>query len=119
MLTSRLFSKNAALQNCAVQDQGHLTPGSSGDAVALLQRALVAISQADISEQEIRKKFYGPTTAHAVLKYKSQRNIINRAYQTQPDDIVGKMTIVSLDQEMFRLEAVSFIANIQKDGALF
>jgi hypothetical protein len=29
-----------------------------------------------------------------------QRGIINRSYQTQADNIVGKMTMASLDEEM-------------------
>lgn len=43
---------------------------------------------------------YGPSTAAAVLSYKTNRQIINRSYQTKPDSIVGKMTIASLDAEM-------------------
>ena len=43
---------------------------------------------------------YGPSTAAAVLSYKTKRQIINRSYQTTPDSIVGKMTIASLDAEM-------------------
>ena len=40
-----------------------------------------------------------PATA-AVLNFKKKRGIINRAYQTAPDNIVGKMTIWSLDEEI-------------------
>ncbi len=40
----------------------------------------------------------------AVLAYKKARNIINAAYQVQADDIVGKMTIKSLDDEMLALQ---------------
>jgi hypothetical protein len=38
------------------------------------------------------------------LSYKKKRNIINRSYQTQADNIVGKMTIASLDNEMMARE---------------
>jgi hypothetical protein len=49
-------------------------------------------------------KRYGPSTAAAVLKFKQKRNIVNRAYQTQADNIVGKMTIAALDNEMLQRE---------------
>jgi hypothetical protein len=39
-----------------------------------------------------------------VLAYKKKRNIINRSYQTQADNIVGKMTIAALDKEVFAKE---------------
>jgi hypothetical protein len=48
---------------------------------------------------------YGTETARMVLAYKGPpRNIINKAYEDKPDPIVGKMTIRSLDQEMFDFE---------------
>jgi len=47
---------------------------------------------------------YDPSTANAVLLYKKERNIINRSYQTQADNIVGKMTIAALDREMLAKE---------------
>jgi hypothetical protein len=43
---------------------------------------------------------YGPSTALCVLVYERKRQIINRSYQTQADNIVGRMTIASLDQGM-------------------
>jgi len=43
---------------------------------------------------------YGPETAGAVLAYKRKHNIVNLRYQTQADDIVGKMTMASLDGDM-------------------
>ena len=42
-----------------------------------------------------------------MLAYKRKRNIINRAYQTQVDNVVGKMTIASLDAEMLTKESSS------------
>ncbi len=48
---------------------------------------------------------YDATTAAAVLRYKTERAIINFAYQTSPDDIVGKMTMRSLDNEMVAFES--------------
>ena len=39
-----------------------------------------------------------------MLAYKQVRQIINRAYQTQADNVVGKMTIARLDEEIARVE---------------
>jgi len=39
-----------------------------------------------------------------VLASKKKRRIINFTYQTQADDIVGKMTIAALDKEMVTFE---------------
>jgi hypothetical protein len=39
-----------------------------------------------------------------VLAYKRKRSIINFSFQTQADDIVGKMTVASLDKEMVEFE---------------
>jgi hypothetical protein len=47
---------------------------------------------------------YGPATANAVLRYKRKRDIVNRSYQTSADNVVGKMTIASLDREIKALE---------------
>jgi hypothetical protein len=59
---------------------------------------------AKIDGQETRKNTYGTSTAAAVLTYKTKRRIINPAYQTKPDNIVGKMTIAALDREMLQFE---------------
>jgi hypothetical protein len=45
---------------------------------------------------------YGPATAAAVLAYKQKRDIVNRSYQTEADNIVGKMTMASLDSELVK-----------------
>ena len=119
MLVSELFRRCSRLQDCAIKDSAHLTPGCSGEPVDLIQRALVAIDRADIAESEIRSKHYGPTTAVAVLHYKSQRKIINYSYQTSADNVVGKMTIVALDLEMFRLQTVCPLINRHKSIAVY
>jgi hypothetical protein len=38
------------------------------------------------------------------LAFKKKRNIINPSYQSQADNIVGKMTIAALDREIFDKE---------------
>ena len=103
-LRSRLFRGNAALEACLVQDRAHVTPGTVGEHVQLIQRALVYLGDKTISGSEYRGGTYGQTTAAAVLTYKRQRGIINYNYQTQADDIVGKMTINRLDAEMVMIQ---------------
>jgi peptidoglycan hydrolase-like protein with peptidoglycan-binding domain len=106
-LQSRAFRTDVKLQTCAVSDPAHITEGAAGEHVGKIQQALALLDGAKIEPGERATKRYGPSTAAAVLAYKTKRNIINRAYQVKPDDIVGKMTIVALDQEMFRLEQPS------------
>lgn len=97
-LRSRLFADNAKLQACLVSDAAHVTPGARGDHVSLIQSALVRLRALEPNDAAEEAGFYGPKTTAAVLAYKRAFNIINRAYQTQADNIVGKMTIASLDE---------------------
>src|SRR5262249_43606378 len=53
-----------------------------------------------IDPGELTARRYGPSTAAGVLAYKKKRKIVNRSYQSTEDDVVGKMTIASLDKEM-------------------
>lgn len=99
-LSSSLFRGNRALEACAAQDAAHVTRGASGEHVAKIQFALFAVDALRIDRTELAAQRYGPSTAAAVLAYKKKRQIINRSYQTTADDIVGKMTIASLDKEM-------------------
>lgn len=109
---SRHFQGNRALELCAVNDRDHVTQPASGDHVEKIQQALIRIAQDEpdlqaqikISQVEINAQTYGTTTAAAVLTYKKKRGIINRSYQHRADDIVGKMTIARLDDEMFGKE---------------
>ena len=99
-LHSKLFRGDPKLEAAAVSDPAHITPGTSGRHVAKIQQALNMIDGAAIAEDGK----YGRATATAVLTYKRKRNIVNRSYQTQADDIIGKMTIASLDMEVFKKE---------------
>jgi peptidoglycan hydrolase-like protein with peptidoglycan-binding domain len=103
-LQSKLFKADANLQACLGHDAAHVTPGARGDHVGKIQTALTALGDEVIDAAEIKAKTYGPSTASAVLAYKRKRKIINFSYQTQADNIVGKMTIASLDKEMQKLE---------------
>ena len=103
-LVSQLFSGDPVFERCLVHDSGHITPGSRGPHVNKIQTALFTLDHFTVAPGEVQSQTYGPSTAAGVLAYKRKRNIINRAYQTQPDNIVGKMTIASLDAEMARVE---------------
>src|SRR5882724_13401842 len=92
-LQSTLFRDNQALQSCLTNDSAHITRGASGEHVAKIQFALFAIDGLGVEADELSGKTYGPSTAASVLAYKTRRSIINRAYQSAPDDITGKMTI--------------------------
>ncbi len=100
-LRSQLFSGDAALESAAVSDPAHITPGARGEHVRKIQLALNQLDHASLTPDGA----YGSGTAAAVLAYKRSRNIVNRSYQIQPDNIVGKMTITALDLELVAQEA--------------
>ena len=104
-LRSNLFAQDDALQACLNSDGSHVRIGAEGDHVRRIQIALAILDRATIDSNEVRSKKYGRSTAAAVLSYKTKRKIINFSYQTRPDDIVGKMTIKALDDEMVAKEA--------------
>ncbi len=88
-----------------MKDSAHVTRGAQGDHVAKIQGVVMFLDGSTISDVEIESKTYGASTATAVLAYKRKRKIINKAYQQQADDIVGKMTIKSLDDELLSRQA--------------
>jgi len=99
-LRSTLFRGDPKLEAAAVSDPAHIVPGAKGEHVRKIQLALIQLDGATIGADGS----YGPSTAAAVLNYKRKRNVINRAYQTNADNIVGKMTMASLDSEMLEQE---------------
>jgi hypothetical protein len=103
-LVSQLLGGDPKLQACLVSDPAHILPGAAGEHVSKIQTALQVLGLA-VDSRELSTKRYGPSTASAVLNFKTQRNIVNRSYQTKPDNIVGKMTIAALDAELWRKEA--------------
>jgi hypothetical protein len=103
-LVSRLFGGDPKLEAAAVSNPAHILRSASGGHVLKIQSALMILDDADIDDREQRLALYGPSTAAAVLAYKQKRQIINYSYQTQADDIVGKMTMASLDREMLAWE---------------
>ena len=105
-LRSKNFVNVTALENCLNHDSAHITNGAVGEHVKKIQDALFTLNAALIDKAELDSKRYGDSTADAVLAYKSRpgRVIINPAYQTKPDAIVGKLTIAAMDQELLALE---------------
>jgi hypothetical protein len=99
-MLSQLFRGDPKLEAAAASDPAHIGPGAAGDHVRKIQLAVIQLDSARIAPDGR----YGPATAAAVLAYKRLRNIVNRSYETQADDIVGKMTIESLDRELFARE---------------
>jgi hypothetical protein len=104
-LQTKLFRNDPRLEAAAVSDPAHIKIGASGDHVRKIQIALVLLDNAVISANEMQQASFLTSTALAVLTYKTKRNIVNRSYQTQADNIVGKMTMASLDRELLKLEA--------------
>jgi hypothetical protein len=103
-LVSEHFKDNDRLQKCLVEDRYHVLHGDRGEHVALIQAALIRLGEGVVSASELDADFYGHSTANAVLGYKQRYNIINPKYQTKADNIVGKMTIKKLDDDMAFLE---------------
>lgn len=103
-LKSTAFADDERLQACLVKDSAHLTRGTTGEFVGKVQAALAFIDELSIDEKELATQTYGPSTAAAVLAYKKKRKIINASYETTEDEIVGKMTIKSLDDELAKAE---------------
>lgn len=115
-LRSQRFKGDPKLEAAAVSDPAHITPGAVGQHVAKIQDALVKLDGAVIAAAELQAARYGPSTAQAVLRYKEKRDIINRRYQTRADDIVGKMTIASLDEAMLEREQQADDLDIEIEG---
>jgi len=104
-LTSQLFAGDPKLEAAAVSDPAHIMQGEIGEHVRKIQLALVKLDGAAI----VPDGRFGPATAAAVLAFKKKRDIVNRSYQSQPDSIVGKMTMAALDREMSGAESQATI----------
>ncbi len=95
-LTSARFAGNERLERCVAGDFGaRLTPGMTGDFVAVVQQALIDLGEllpvagADGS--------YRDETTAAVLSYKTAREIAPP--EGLIDGVVGPLTMESLDNE--------------------
>lgn len=98
------------LESCLRSDPAHIKPksrgGQDGPHVEALQKALKKINATMPPELKVpdivdKPGVYGPSTARAVRRYK-EINAIQRAGQPL-DDIVGRMTITRLDDELKNL----------------
>ena len=105
-LQPNLFASDNALQACAANKSAHVTRGAFGPHVRKIQAALIYLDGLSIDQSEVETGRYGPSTAPAVLAFKKARHIVNRAYQTQEDDIVGIMTVAAMDRELREREIV-------------
>jgi hypothetical protein len=103
-LQSRLLRGDPALEACLLRDNAHIVPGAVGAHVGKIQQALLALDHSTLDPSDVGAKKYGASTASAVLAYKRRRNIVNRAYESQADNIVGKMTIAAIDNELVAKE---------------
>jgi peptidoglycan hydrolase-like protein with peptidoglycan-binding domain len=99
-LQSKLFGGDPRLEAAATSDAAHITQGAVGEFVRKIQTALQQLDNATIDADGR----YGPATAAAVLACKRKRDIVNRSYQSQADNVVGKMTMATLDAEMVEAE---------------
>jgi hypothetical protein len=118
-LQSQSFKGDPKLEAAAVSDPAHIMIGSQGDHVSKIQRGVMQLDGVVINADELRSAMYGTSTANAVLAYKQRRNIINRSYQTKADNIVGKMTMTSLDKDILIKESADpdfiFLSDEQKE----
>jgi hypothetical protein len=103
-LKSKLFRGDPKLEAASQSHAAHILEGAMGDHVAKIQQALSRLDNAAVDIGEREAKRYGSSTANAVLAYKRKRNIINRSYQTQADNIVGIMTVAAMDEELLAQE---------------
>jgi len=104
-LRSELFRGDPRLEKTLVSDPHHVVIGDRGEFVSKIQFAVLTLEGGSIGPNELQGRLYGPETARAVLAYKTRRNIINTSYEKTADNIVGKMTIRALDDEMVLYEA--------------
>lgn len=105
-LLSPLFRDDARLQACLVSHGAHVVPGARGVHVARIQSALVRLRVLDAADARREAGRYGAKTTAAVLAYKNALGIVNREYQKSADNIVGRMTIASLDTAICLLEGM-------------
>ena len=85
-----------------MSNPAHIVTGAVGEHVSKIQQALLQLDGTLIESSEVATKRFGPSTARAVLAFKSKRSIVNRSYQSTADNIVGIMTMAALDHEMTR-----------------
>jgi Putative peptidoglycan binding domain len=93
-LQSKLFSGEPRLEACLISDPAHITSGTMGPFVRKIQTALKELDGVTIAATELSTMRYGATTHAAVLAFKKKRRLAN------PDGIIGRTTLATLDNEM-------------------
>ena len=113
-LQSQLFRNDQKLKAAAEKDSAHIMRGARGEHVHKIQWALRALTPSILRLDGQ----YGPITAEAVKEYKNapSRRIWGPGQKTA-DDIVGKRTMASLDEEMWELETRSRYVSLTEVGA--
>ena len=87
---------------CLERDSAHIGPGAVGGPVAKIQIVLSKVEGAALTTEN---GTYGDLTTTAVKKYKdSPKRRLLQPGQLKADEFVGKRTIRSLDDEMFKAE---------------
>ena len=114
-LKSKLFRRQPALDACLVDHAAHICEGAVGPHVSKIHTALFVIDGLSVSANELHGQRYGSSTAAAVLTFKTRRNIVNHSYQDAPDNIVGRMTIECLDNEMVVKESEPYRVPDRRD----
>lgn len=100
VLESELFTdpENRELERCATNDRFHITPGTVGEHVRLIQIALNRLLPATFLSVD---GIYGPATARAVVIFKERQSPpLRQSFQTVADNIVGIRTIRALDEQI-------------------
>ncbi len=95
-MISALFSGCTRIQSASEIDAAHIAVGDRGEWVARVQTALNWLEGSSIAVDGV----FGEQTKAAILAFKTKRRIINAAYQTSADAIVGKRTVKALDEEV-------------------
>lgn len=102
VLKSALFADIQVFEDCATDDRKHIMPGTSGWHIVSIQGALATVGGQKIDEGEVDRRYFGSSTAAAVARFKQSRTPPLLNYKGQIDNIVGKKTIVALDELMAR-----------------
>jgi len=103
-LKAELFGGDEQLEACLASDRAYVGDGAVGEHVAKVQTALRKLDSLAINRGEISEKRFGPSTAGAVLSFKTDRHMTDPSCPTERDTIVDRQTMAVLDDEMFALE---------------
>lgn len=111
-LRSQAFKGDPKFEACLVSDAAHVTPGTEGCHVSKIHFALMVLDGYFPTMVEVYRCQYGPSTAKGVLAFKRKRAVINHSYQSQADNIVGKMTIAIMDAELYARERMQHVRSL-------